>query len=143
VIKVEPPEGSPTRKIRPFLDDSLDPERSIFFWHYNRNKRSLALDVDTDDGRKHLMRLIEGADLLIDSSCGELNAWLGLDRDAIIRRFPGLVVARMTPFGDDGPWAKFKGSDLIHLALGGVITNCGYDPDPSLRYDLPPIAPQL
>ncbi len=49
----------------------------------------------------------------------------------------------MTPFGDDGPWAKFKGSDLIHLALGGVMMNCGYDPDPGLRHDLPPIAPQL
>jgi crotonobetainyl-CoA:carnitine CoA-transferase CaiB-like acyl-CoA transferase len=49
----------------------------------------------------------------------------------------------MTPFGDDGPWAKFEGSDLIHLALGGVMMNCGYDPDPSLHYDLPPIAPQL
>jgi hypothetical protein len=43
----------------------------------------------------------------------------------------------MTPFGDDGPWAKFEGSDLIHLALGGVMMNCGYDPDPSLHYDLP------
>ena len=143
VIKVEPPEGSPTRAIGPFLDDYPDPERSIFFWHYNRNKRSVALDAKTDEGREQLLHLIEGADVLIDSSCGELNAWLGLDRDALIRRFPGLVVARMTPFGDDGPWAKFKGSDLIHLALGGVMMNCGYDPDPRLRYDLPPIAPQL
>ena len=49
----------------------------------------------------------------------------------------------MTPFGDDGPWADFKGSDLIHLALGGVMMNCGYDPDPSGEYDTPPIAPQM
>jgi len=143
VIKVEPPEGSATRKIGPFLDDSPHPERSIFFWQYNRNKRSVALDAKTDEGRKQLLRLIEDADLLIDSSCGELNAWLGLDRNALIRRYPRVVVARMTPFGDDGPWAKFKGSDLVHLALGGVMMNCGYDPDPSLHYDLPPIAPQL
>ena len=45
--------------------------------------------------------------------------------------------------GDDGPWAGFRGSDLIHLALGGVMKNCGYDPDPGLNYDLPPIAPQI
>ena len=51
VIKVEPPEGSPTRKIGPFLDDSPHPERSIFFWHYNRNKRSVTLDAKTDEGR--------------------------------------------------------------------------------------------
>ena len=60
-----------------------------------------------------------------------------------MRGFPALVTARMTPFGDDGPWAQFKGSDLIHLALGGVMMNCGYDPDPKLEYDTPPIAPQI
>jgi hypothetical protein len=49
----------------------------------------------------------------------------------------------MTPFGDHGPWADFKASDLMHLALGGVMMNCGYDPDPGGRYDLPPIAPQM
>ena len=49
----------------------------------------------------------------------------------------------MTPFGDDGPWQDFKSSDLIHLALGGIMMNCGYDPDPNLEYDTPPIAPQI
>ena len=58
-------------------------------------------------------------------------------------RFPSLVTARMTPFGDDGPWQDFKSSDLIHLALGGIMMNCGYDPDPNLEYDTPPIAPQI
>src|SRR5690606_4658393 len=58
-------------------------------------------------------------------------------------RFPGLVVARLTPFGDTGPWKDWKASDLVHLALGGVMMNCGYDMTPSGTYDLPPIAPQL
>ena len=58
-------------------------------------------------------------------------------------RFPALVAARMSPFGDDGPWASYRGSDLVHLALGGVMMNCGYDPDPDGAYDLPPIAPQM
>ena len=74
---------------------------------------------------------------------GALNAALGLDRTALNARFPHLIAARMTPFGDDGPWADFKASDLIHLALGGVTMNCGYDPDPNLLYDTPPIAPQV
>ena len=90
-----------------------------------------------------LLRLLEGADILLDSSCGALNAALGLDRAALNARFPKLVTARMTPFGDDGPWKDFKGSDLIHLALGGMMMNCGYDPDPNLQYDTPPIAPQV
>ncbi len=143
VMKVESPGGAPTRAIGPFLDDIPNKERSIYFWHYNRAKRSATLDLAGAEGRRDLLRLLESADVLLDSTCGALNAQLGLDRAALLARFPHLVVARMTPFGDEGPWAGFKGSDLVHLALGGVMMNCGYDPDPSLQYDLPPIAPQL
>jgi crotonobetainyl-CoA:carnitine CoA-transferase CaiB-like acyl-CoA transferase len=142
VIKIEPPEGNATRRLGPFLDDKPGPDRSLFFWHYNRNKKSVALDLREKSGQDRLLRLLEGADVLLDSSCGALNAALGLDRAAIEQRFPKLIVARMTPFGDDGPWKDFHGSDLIHLALGGIMMNCGYDPDPNLEYDTPPIAPQ-
>ena len=45
VIKIEPPGGSPTRRIGPFYEDREDPERSLFFWQYNRGKRSLMLDL--------------------------------------------------------------------------------------------------
>ncbi len=92
---------------------------------------------------EQMMRLLEGADILLDASCGALNEVLGLDHAALNARFPALVTARMTPFGDDGPWKDFKGSDLIHLALGGPMMNCGYDPDPNFEYDTPPIAPQI
>ena len=143
VIKVEPPGGSPTRRIGPFLDGQPGPDRSLFFWHYNRGKRSIVLDRDTPEGRAGLMALLDGADVLLDSSCGALNEELGLDRAALLSRFPALVIARMTPFGDDGPWRGWKGSDLVHLALGGVAMNCGYDPDPRRHYDTPPIAPQV
>ncbi len=138
VIKIEPEQGAPSRCIGPFHHDRPDPEGSLHFWHFNRNKQS----VVTDD-RDQLLALLQGADVLLDSTRGALNARLGLDREALLARFPQLVVARMTPFGDTGPWKDFKGSDLVHLALGGVMMNCGYDPDPSGRYDLPPIAPQL
>ncbi len=143
VIKIEPPEGNATRRIGPFLDDQPGLERSLFFWNYNRNKKSVVLDLREAIAREDLLRLLGGADILLDASCGALNEALGLDRAALNARFPTLVTARMTPFGDDGPWKDFKGSDLIHLALGGVMMNCGYDPDPNLEYDTPPIAPQI
>ena len=143
VIKIEPPEGNATRRIGPFLEDQPGPDRSLFFWTYNRNKKSVVLDLRETSARERLLGLLGGADILLDSSCGALTTALGLDRAALAARFPKLVTARMTPFGDDGPWADFKGSDLIHLALGGVMMNCGYDPDPNLHYDTPPIAPQL
>ena len=143
VIKIEPPGGNPTRRIGPFHGDEPDPERSLFFWHHNRGKRSVVLDLDTPAGVEAALRLIDGATVLLDSTGGALNRQLGRDPAALVTEFPGLVSARITPFGDTGPWASWKGSDLVHLALGGVMMNCGYDPDPALEYDLPPIAPQL
>jgi crotonobetainyl-CoA:carnitine CoA-transferase CaiB-like acyl-CoA transferase len=143
VVKIEPPEGNATRRIGPFFEDQPGLERSLFFWNYNRNKKSVVLDLREGHGREDLLRLLGGADILLDASCGALNEVLDLDRATLNARFPALVTARMTPFGDDGPWADFKSSDLIHLALGGVMMNCGYDPDPNLEYDTPPIAPQI
>jgi crotonobetainyl-CoA:carnitine CoA-transferase CaiB-like acyl-CoA transferase len=143
VIKIEPPEGNATRRIGPFLADAPGLERSLFFWNYNRNKKSVVLDLREAPARERLLGLLAGADILLDSSCGALNAALGLDRATLAARYPALVTARITPFGDDGPWKDFHGSDLIHLALGGVMMNCGYDPDPNLEYDTPPIAPQV
>ena len=143
VIKIEPPEGAPTRLIAPFRDEKVDKEQSLYFWAYNRGKRSVVLDLDSDEGKAALLQLLAGADILLDSSSGGLNKQLGLARNSLAERFPSLIVARMTPFGDDGPWSSFKGSDLVHLALGGVMMNCGYDPNPANEYDLPPIAPQI
>ena len=78
--------------------------------------------------------------LTTDGPCG-VEAF-GRDCQTLVDAVPHLVAARLTGFGDDGPWAEFHGSDLVHLALGGVAMNCGYDPDPTGRYDMAPIAPQ-
>jgi len=138
VVKIEPPEGSPGRRIGPFYAGVKGPDRSLYFWGYNRGKRSVVLDLADPAGRQRLDYLLADADVLIDATpVGEL-AELGLDPAA----HPELVHARLTPFGEDGPWAGFATSDLVSLALGGVVMNCGYDPDPAGRYDLPPIAPQ-
>jgi crotonobetainyl-CoA:carnitine CoA-transferase CaiB-like acyl-CoA transferase len=143
VVKVEPPGGSPTRRIGPFYEDREDPERSLFFWQYNRGKRSIMLDLHQQADRDRFRALIATADVLLESTPrGELDG-LGLSTDTLRQQFPTLIVARMSPFGDYGPWADFKGSDLVHLALGGVMMNCGYDPAPGGTYDLPPIAPQM
>jgi len=81
--------------------------------------------------------------VLLESTPRGALAALGLDTQALSREHPALIVARVSPFGDHGPWADWKACDLVHLALGGVMMNCGYDPAPGGRYDLPPIAPQM
>src|SRR5690606_3262043 len=109
VVKVEQAIGSPTRRIGPFLDDdSSDPEKSLFFWHHNRGKRSVVCDLDTDEGRTQLDALIGSADIFLDTSCGSLEAHRDLKRESLLNRYPALVLARMTPFGDTGPWAAWK-----------------------------------
>src|SRR3989442_11968245 len=143
VVKVEPPGGSPTRRSVPFYRDREDRERSLFFWQYNRGKRSIVLDLRRPEDRDRFRALVATADVLLESTPrGELDGY-GLSASSLMQQCPTLIVARMSPFGDHGPWADFKGSDLVHLALGGVMMNCGYDPAPGGQYDLPPIAPQM
>jgi crotonobetainyl-CoA:carnitine CoA-transferase CaiB-like acyl-CoA transferase len=143
VIKVEPPGGSSTRRIGPFYLDRPDPEGSLYFWHYNRAKRSVVLDLTAEEGRAAFRELAATADVVLDSTP---PAWLpgnGLALESLRAATPELVTARLTPFGDTGPWAGWKASDLVHLALGGPMMNCGYDPKPDGEYDLAPVAPQM
>src|SRR5499433_3268966 len=100
VIKIEPPGGNPTRRIGPFYEDREDPERSLFFWQYNRGKRSIVLDLQRADDRDQLRSLVATADVLLESTpAGALDA-VGLGADALTKDFPALIVARMSPFGD-------------------------------------------
>ena len=110
VIKIEPPGGNSTRRIGPFYEDKEDPERSLFFWQYNRGKRSIVLDLQQQKDRERFRALVASADILLESTPkGELDA-LGMGKEALRESFPTLIHARVTPFGDDGPWADFKAS---------------------------------
>ena len=143
VVRIEPPGGESTRTYGPFYRDEPNPNRSLYFWHYNVGKRSVTLDLDTVEGRADFARLAQSADVVIDSRPRGFLTERAVGYEHLSAVNEGLVYARITPFGDDGPWADFEASDLVHLALGGVMMNCGYDPEPSGFYDTPPIAPQM
>src|SRR5262245_40265222 len=66
VIKVEPSSGSPARRLAPFYQDIAEPNRSVFWWAYNRNKRSITLNLETDEGRELLYRLVVRAHFFIE-----------------------------------------------------------------------------
>ena len=141
VTKVEPPGGAASRRMPPFADEGG--ADSLFFRAYNRDKDSLVLDLDRPEARARLLALLEAADVLLAGSLEALERATGLALADLAARCPTLVTARITPFGDDGPWKDLRACDLVHLALGGVMMNTGYDPDPRGRYDTPPIAPQV
>ncbi|HTU29564.1 MAG TPA: CoA transferase [Solirubrobacteraceae bacterium] len=142
VIKVEPPGGERTRTIGPFANDEQDADKSLHFWAYNRGKQSIVMDPESAEDRETIQVLARSVDIVLTTTAGNGLHSYGIDGEQLRAANDRLIVARMSAFGDDGPWADFVGSDLVHLALGGPVMNCGYDPLPNGRYDQPPIAPQ-
>ena len=136
VIKVEPPEGASTRSIGPFARDVADPERSLHFWHYNAGKRSVTLNLKSQQGRAIWLQLAGRADVLIETSVpGALDA-LGIGYAALATANPRLVVASVTPWGQDGPYTDYVSGDLVQMAMGGIVNSCGYD-----DHAIPPVRP--
>jgi crotonobetainyl-CoA:carnitine CoA-transferase CaiB-like acyl-CoA transferase len=143
VIKLEPGEGSASRRIGPFASDTPDPERSLFFWRYNLNKKSAVLDVDDPGARPILAALASRADIVLLSGEFEtVERRLPLWRE-LAETNPRMIVCTITPFGLDGPYRALKVTDLVQMALGGIMAVCGYDPDNDGAYDTPPIAPAM
>jgi crotonobetainyl-CoA:carnitine CoA-transferase CaiB-like acyl-CoA transferase len=113
VIKVEPPGGDPGRRRGPFLPGSQDPEASLRWLALNTSKRSVELDLAQDADRERFFALTASAD------------------------GPELVYCAITPFGQTGPWASYRGHDLVVVALGGNLA-CTGDPDRApLRCSMP------
>ncbi len=143
VIKIEPPWGDPSRHYGPFAHDRADPELSLHFWHYNVNKRGVTLDLSTPQGGDLFRQLVTGTDIVVDATPIDFLPQYDLNYPALQQLKADLLMVSVTPFGQDGPYRSHKSSDLIHLALGGIMAICGYDPAEDGAYDTPPIAPQM
>ena len=133
VIKVEPPGGDQARRIGPFVDDVVHRDRSLFFWFYNLNKRSLTLDLKHPRGAELLLRMACGADLVIESFApGTMDA-LGLGWAALHAANPALVLLSIAPFGQTGPYRDFDADDTVLAALGGMLYVNGLPGHPPVR----------
>ena len=118
VIQVEPPGGSPSR-IAPYYKDIADPEKSLFWFAYNLNKRGITLDITKTDGRNIFERLVETVDIVLGYYEAGYMGRLGLGYDDLCDIKKDIIVASITPFGQSGPKAHYEGSDLTAWASGG------------------------
>ena len=97
-----------------------------------RGRRSVALDLKHPDGAETLLRLVEKADVLIEGFRPGVMERLGLGPDVCLERNPGLVYARMTGWGQDGPLAHAAGHDINYISLAGVLAHIGRAGEPPL-----------
>lgn len=136
VVKIEPPAGAASRHCGPYAGGNAGTDSSLSYRWYNTSKRSVVLDDPASSGRAELGRLVAGADVLIMSMSVARSRETGLAPQYLTGSHPELIVLSVTPFGLDGPWAGYRSSDLVALALGGPLSSCGYD-----DHSIPPIRP--
>ena len=134
VIKIEPPEGDPIR-----AQGAIVEGLSWYFAAFNRNKRSVVLDLRAAAGRRALERLIATADVVVDNFRPGVMAALGLSRDRLDAIRPGIIHTSVTGFGATGPYVDRPAFDFIAQAMSGWMSMNGTPESGALRSG-PPIS---
>ncbi len=131
VIKIEPPEGDPLRKWR-----KLHHGTSLWWYVQNRNKKSVTVNLRLSEGQEVVRRLARGADVVIENfRPGTLEKW-GLGYERLAAENPGLVMLRLSGFGQSGPYRDQAGFGAIAESMGGLRYVTGFP-------DRPPVRPNL
>jgi crotonobetainyl-CoA:carnitine CoA-transferase CaiB-like acyl-CoA transferase len=121
VIKIEPPGGEPFRN----TDNHFAEGESSYFFAVNRSKRSLVLDLKSQDGRQFFHELIRTTDVVIVTMRPSVVTRLGLDYETLSAVNPRLVFCEISAFGESGPRAEEPGMDILAQAIGGVMGTTG------------------
>ncbi len=131
VIKIEPPEGDPLRKWR-----KLHQGTSLWWYVQNRNKKSVTVNLRTPEGQGVVRRIAQDADVVIENfRPGTLEKW-GLGYERLAADNPGLVMLRLSGFGQTGPYRDQAGFGAIAESMGGLRYVTGFP-------DRPPVRPNL
>jgi len=134
VIKVERPGGDPGRNRGPFYHDIPDPEKSLYWFAFNANKRGITLNIESADGREILKHLVKTADAVIESfHPGHLDK-IGLGYPVLSEVNPGIVLTSISGFGQRGPYRDYNDRDIAVWALSGYLYIAG-------EPDRPPLLP--
>jgi len=125
VIKVEPPGGEMGRTMGPFFHNEVHPEKSLFFLLLNLNKRGVTLNLESKSGQELFKQLVSQVDVVVESyQPGYLDS-LGLGYSELEKINPKLLLTSLTTFGQTGPYARFKGEEIIAYAMSSIMSISG------------------
>jgi crotonobetainyl-CoA:carnitine CoA-transferase CaiB-like acyl-CoA transferase len=132
VIKIEKPGGDETRSLGPFYHDEFEPEKSLYWFAYNTNKRGITLNLESSDGREIFAKLVKTSDIVIESFSPGYMDKIGLGYSDLNHINPRIILVSITPFGQTGPYKDYKISDIVAWAMGGYMLSVG-------DWDRPPV----
>ena len=137
-VKVEPPNtGEGTRRLL-----EKDPNNSIdgmgaYFFTLNRNKRSVTLDLKSDEGLSQFYELVKAADIVMNNFSAGVTKKLKIDYETLSKVNPRIITCTVTGFGETGPACKRPAFDQIAQALGGGMSITGNNPEDVIRAGIP------
>ena len=137
-VKVEPPNtGEGTRRLL-----EKDPNNSIdgmgaYFFTLNRNKRSITLDLKSDEGLRQFYELVKSADIVMNNFSAGVTKKLKIDYETLSKVNPRIITCTVTGFGETGPACKRPAFDQIAQALGGGMSITGNNPEDVIRAGIP------
>ncbi|MDR7393204.1 MAG: CoA transferase [Armatimonadota bacterium] len=138
VVKVEPPEGDWGRQLGPPFYPLPDGRKNAAAYvGMNRNKRSVVVDLKHPAGREAVLRLVDRADVFVESFRPGVAERLGLGAPTLLQRNPRLVYCSISAFGQHGPWRDRPGVDGVVQAMSGLMSVTGTEDGPPVKVGVP------
>lgn len=125
VIKIEPPEGDPSRRLGPFPSGHVAPDTGAAFHYFHTGKRSVVLDLGLAGGRQLLATLLDHVQLLVTDVLAQDREAAGIARGRLREEHPDLSIVSVTPYGEGGPYARWAATELTEFAVGGQMSLMG------------------
>ncbi|GIK55678.1 MAG: CoA transferase [Chloroflexi bacterium] len=137
-IKVEPPvTGEGTRRLLEHDSQNSLHGFGAYFLTLNRNKKSITLNLKSDQGKQIFYRLVEKADVVLSNFSAGVTARLQIDHEHLASRNPRLITCSVTGFGETGPARNLTAFDMVAQAMGGGMSITGQPGDPPTRSGIP------
>jgi len=128
VIKIEAPLTAGDRQAGLFhksIGESGEMGRTIAYWSTNRNKKSIGLNLKSEEGLRIFYKLVEDADVIVEGFRPGVAKRLGIDFDSISKKYPGVIYCSITGYGQDGPYRDLPGHDINYIAMSGALNLIG------------------